>query len=231
MRIGLLVCDHVLDHLLPIEGDYPDMFRDLVGREGVEVETFDVVGGEMPEDLDSMDGWIITGSRWSVFDDEPWIHDLAHLTRRLVEEHHKVVGVCFGHQMLAHALGGEVRRSERGWGVGLREVQVEEAPDWMGETAGSYKVLHSHRDQIEALPPGGRILAATEHCPISMMAIGDNAWGLQGHPEYSRDYSRAALELRRDRVIAGSLVDEALATMEEAPDRRLVADWILRFFE
>ena len=230
MRIGLLVCDHVREDLLPIEGDYGDMFRGLVQREGVEVETFDVVAGEFPDDLESMDGWIISGSRWSVFDDEPWIHDLTDLTRRLVERHHKVVGVCFGHQMLAHALGGEVRRSDRGWGVGVRQVAIDEARDWMASHNGSYKVLHSHQDQVETLPPDGRILASTEHCPISMMAIGDNAWGIQGHPEYSREYSRAALELRRDRVIAGPLVDEALATFDEAPDRDLIADWIVRFF-
>ncbi len=212
-----------------IEGDYEDMFRDLLEGDGVELVAFDVVGGEFPENLDEIDGWVITGSRWSVFDDEPWIHELADLTRRLIEGHHRVVGICFGHQMLAHALGGDVRRSERGWGVGVREVEMNTEPDWMPAPVPSFKVLHSHQDQVEVLPPQAEVLASTAHCPVSMFAVGDSALGIQGHPEYSRDYSRATLELRRDRLIDGALVDEALATFESAPDRDLIGEWILAF--
>jgi len=111
MQIGLLLCDHVRPEFRHIAGDYSQMFSRLLTPVGIELTQYDLQTGELPEDLDEQEGWIATGSRSSVYDDEPWIHRYAELVKALYEGGNRYVGICFGSQMIGHALGGSVARS------------------------------------------------------------------------------------------------------------------------
>jgi len=227
MRLGLLVCDHVRPEFEHISGDYPDMFRRLfAGHPDVEIVVYDVIGGEMPADPGECDAWITTGSRHSVNDDEPWIRDLEGFVRDVAKEQVPFVGVCFGHQLIAKALGGTVVKSERGWGVGAKEVEVK------GDLGlgPSYTVLTSHQDQIEELPPAAEILGWNEHCPVSMLGVGEKMIGIQGHPEFDPAYSQALMESRRGGLIPEATVDDGLASLEGGTDGALLVDWILERF-
>jgi GMP synthase-like glutamine amidotransferase len=224
MRLGLLVCDHVLPELRQISGDYEDMFRRLFAdHDDVDIVTYDMIAGELPPDPGECDAWVTTGSRHSVNDDESWIRALEEFIREVAAADVPFVGVCFGHQMLARALGGSVARSENGWGVGIKEVEV--LPE-LG-LGGSYYVLTSHQDQVESIPPGGEVLGWNEHCPVSMFRVGRRLIGIQGHPEFDPSYSRALMELRRGTVIPEPVVDAGLATLAQAPDSARLAEWIV----
>ena len=225
MRLGLLVCDHVRAEFAHISGDYPDMFRRLFADHSeVEVVVYDVIGGEMPADPGECDAWITTGSRHSVNDDEPWIRHLEQFVREVAKEQIPFVGVCFGHQLIAKALGGTVVESERGWGVGAKKVEVK------GDVGlgSSYTVLTSHQDQIDSLPPGAEILGWNEHCPVSMLGVGENMIGIQGHPEFEPAYSEALMESRRGTLIPEATVDDGLASLDSNTDGDRLVDWILR---
>jgi GMP synthase (glutamine-hydrolysing) len=224
MRIGLLVCDHVGPELRGISGDYEDMFRRMFAdHDDVDIVAYDVIAGQLPSDPEECDAWLTTGSRHSVNDDEPWIRALEEFVREVAAADVPFIGICFGHQMLAKALGGSVVRSKQGWGVGVKEVDV--LPELgLGE---SYRVLTSHQDQVETIPPGGEILGWNEHCPVSMLRVGSNMLGIQGHPEFDPAYSRALMELRRGRAISELLVEEGLASLDQAPDSGRLADWII----
>ena len=203
------------------------MFRRLfVGHPEVEIVVYDVIGGDIPMDPGECDAWITTGSRHSVNDHEPWIRDLEHFVREVAKEEVPFVGVCFGHQLIAKALGGTVVKSERGWGVGAKEVEVR------GDLGLglSYTVLTSHQDQIEDLPLGAEILGWNEHCPVSMIGVGENMIGIQGHPEFDPAYSKALMESRRATMIPATTVDEGLASLDGTTDGDLLVDWILRRF-
>ena len=227
MKLGLLVCDHVRPEFEHISGDYPDMFRRLfAGHPEVELEVYDVIGGEFPKGPRECDAWITTGSRYSVNDDEPWIHHLEQFVREVAKEEVPFIGVCFGHQLIAKALGGSVVKSERGWGVGAKEVEVREDLD----LGPAYTVLTSHQDQIEDLPPGAEILGWNEHCPVSMLGVGENMIGIQGHPEFDPAYSKALMESRRGGLIPEAIVDDGLASLGGHTDGQLLVDWILRRF-
>jgi GMP synthase-like glutamine amidotransferase len=226
VKLGLLVCDHVRPEFLGISGDYPDMFRRLFeGHQDVELVVYDVIGSEFPADPSECDAWITTGSRHSVNDDLPWIRRLEEFVREVAQTDVPFVGVCFGHQLIARALGGSVVQSERGWGVGIKEVEVS---DDLG-LGSSYRVLNSHQDQIATLPPGAEVLGWSEHCPVAMLGVGDNMIGIQGHPEFETEYSRALMESRRGHLIPEETVDAGLASLDSAPDSGRLAQWIVGF--
>lgn len=228
MRIGLLVCDHVRPEFLGISGDYEDMFRRLLAdHDDVEVVPYDAVNGELPADPSEADAWLTTGSRYSVNDDEPWIEDLEEFVRKVADAGVPFVGICFGHQLIAKALGGSVVKSDRGWGVGVKEVEVSKDLGW----GDSYRVLTSYQDQVATLPPGGEILGWNDHCPVSVMGVGSTILGIQGHPEFEGAFSEALMESRRGRLIPAETVDAGLASLGEEPDGSRLADWILGFIE
>lgn len=230
MRVGLLLCDRLDDEIVASVGDYTDLFPRRFAPLGVELSMFDLTAGAFPgqEDLDRLDGWMISGSRRSVYEDEPWIRDLEALTRRLVEELRPLVGVCFGHQMVARALGGTVEAASVGWGVGGRRFDVVDRAPWMDDV-DAFTLLMSHQDQVTRLPDGAELLATAEYCPVGAYRIGDHVFCVQGHPEWVPELSRILMARRRDRIGA-ERVDAALATLDEPLDQDRVASWIADFY-
>ena len=118
LRIGLIQCGHVHPELVPTLGDYPELFADLLGPEGIELTTFDVDHGHFPTDLSGFDGWVISGSANSAYEDLPWIHQTEDLLRELVERRAPMVAVCFGHQLLAWTVSGKLRWYAASMGMG-----------------------------------------------------------------------------------------------------------------
>jgi GMP synthase (glutamine-hydrolysing) len=226
MRIGLLVCDHVRPEFLGISGDYDDMFRRLFAdHEEVEVVAYDAVNGELPAGPGEADAWLTTGSRHSVNDDQPWIRELEGFVQDVAAAGVPFVGICFGHQLIAKALGGSVVKSDRGWGVGMKEVELKEDLGW----GDSYRVLTSYQDQVDSLPPGAEILGWNDHCPVSVMGVGSTILGIQGHPEFEPAYSQALMESRRGTVIPAETIDAGLDSLADEPDGAKLAEWILEF--
>src|SRR5262245_16666177 len=124
--VGLLDCDHVSPKMADIAGDYADMFRSLFAAHAPDIELVpcDIVGGDSLPDLDVCDAWLVPGSRYSVYDDQPWIPPLAAFVRAAHAAERPLAGVCFGHQMVAHALGGRVAPAPGGWGAGVADIRV-----------------------------------------------------------------------------------------------------------
>ncbi len=206
------------------------MFTALfAGRPEIRLYSYDLLRGEYPDEPGECDGWISTGSKWSVLDDEPWIRWLAGFVRRLYEHRRPHVGVCFGSQMIAHVLEGEVTVQTDGWGVGMAETEVIQTAEWMVPHQDSFQVVVSYQDQITKLPPDSRVLASTDHCPISMFTMGDHFLGIGGHPEIPIPYIRALIQSRRGDRIPEQTADSGLASLEHSPDAVLLRDWITRF--
>lgn len=224
MKLGLLQCDHTLDSVRSIAGDYDEMFARWLSADW---QVYDLPRGERPASLDECDAYVTTGSKMSVYDDEPWIHAFAALTREIHAAGKPFLGVCFGHQMMGHALGGRVAKSPNGWGIGVHTFNLTQSEPWMDPAAASVNLLMSCQDQVLDLPPGAVVLGGNAHCPVGIFRVG-RMLGIQGHPEFTPEYAGALLELRRERIGA-ERVDRALATLGMPLDGVLLARWAGRF--
>ena len=229
MRLGLLRCDEVGGDRESRFGGYLKLFADLFAKvdTGVDITDYDVAGGVLPADPGEQDGWLISGARASVVDDEPWITDLLGVVRELDWTGSPTVGVCFGHQLLALALGGEVRQADNGWGIGVRRAEFTGPGPWSTPLGGGFAIVYSHMDQVTALPDRGRLVATTGHCPVAAFRVDDHMLGIQGHPEFSIPFADDLYRSRAARF-GDERLEEALQTLGNGTDRGEVAAWMLQ---
>lgn len=206
-------------------GDYPAMFGAVLG-DGL--TSFDVQAGELPDPA-AFDGAVITGSSAGVYEDHAWLPPLFDWIRA-AKGRTRLVGVCFGHQAMAQALGGEVRKSDKGWGVGLHRYDVLSGEPWMVPPHRSVAVPASHQDQVQTLPPGARVMMASAFTPFGGLAWGDDAVSMQFHPEFTPAYAADLAEGRRGRIDP-VVVDRALETLEQPNDRDVVGAWLRTFLQ
>ena len=230
MRIGLLGCDDVAEHLKSIAGGYRDMFEALLAPHipNLELVWFDAINGALPENPGVCDAYICTGSRYSVYESRDWILRLHAHVRELAVAQKPFVGVCFGHQVLAQALGGEVARAEQGWGAGILEMNVVQSEAWMQPPLERCRLQYMHADQVQRLPPHSEVLATAAHCPVAMFRVNRTMLGIEGHPEFPAPYAGALIEARKERIGADRS-EAALASLRGPADSDAVARWMANF--
>jgi GMP synthase-like glutamine amidotransferase len=232
MKLGILICDQVQPQLQPAFGDYPAMFDDLFQRvdQTLDIVYFSAIKRELPKDIDACDCYMTSGSRWGANDEQLWISELEDFIRKLYQGGKGFVGICFGHQLIAKSLGGKVDKSPKGWGIGVACSQVLTTQGWMTAAKSNINLVVSHQDQISELPPQTTVLMSNDFCPYSMIQVGQHFLGMQGHPEFSRQYSFALMDSRRDRISA-SVIDAASATLTKEVDDELVMQWLINFLK
>jgi len=234
MRIGLLQCDHVADDLITIHGDYQDMFSDLLHAQDqdIEVAIYDLTADNFPIDLSACDGYIITGSQFSAYDDIPWIHKTKKLIINLYQAEVPTIGICFGHQLIAEALGGKVEKAtDKGWGVGLQKWDIKTTYDWMGNTSlDTFSLRASHQDQVVKLPTDSTLYAGSDFCPIAGFQAGKHILTMQGHPEFSKEYANALMKKRVDRI-GKDVVKAAQQSLKKEADSHDVGAWMVDFIK
>lgn len=227
LKVGILQTGSPPPPLQDRFGSYSAMVQELLGPQH-EFATFDVRRGELPSRAEGCDAYVITGSASGVYDGDAWIGTLKDFVRN-VSERAPMVGICFGHQLLAEAFGGQVIKSLRGWGIGLHRYDVHDRAAWMDD-ARSIAVPASHQDQIVQLPPDARVLGGSEFTPYGILEYPQRrAMSLQSHPEFSPQYAAALIELRRNSKYSPEQADRALETLREPNDRARVGGWLAQF--
>lgn len=230
MKIGILQCDDVNATLQPEHSNYPEMFIRLL--QGIEPElTFQVWRChelELPSATTEADAWLITGSRHGVNDDLPWLPGLSEFLTQAQQAGQPVVGICFGHQLVAKVFGGQVRKHPGGWGIGVSVNQMHQRQPWMLPWTPVLRALVSHADQVNVLPNDATVLASSNFCPFYAIQIHDNVLGIQGHPEFSKGYARD-LMLKRKGTIPAERIESALRSLDESVDDATLAAWIINF--
>jgi GMP synthase-like glutamine amidotransferase len=234
VKLGILKTDTVRPEWVPEFGEYPDMFVALLGRADPTMEfvSYDVEGGEYPVDIDEVDAYLITGSKSSVYDDKPWIPPLIKLVQKIAGRGKKIVGICFGHQLVAQALGGKTEKSDKGGGVGLHTHTFTQTPHWHDGGSEDLKILVSHQDQVVKNAEGATVLAGSDFCENAVCQIGDQILTFQGHPEFIPEYSREIMEFRR-KMFGEEIYHSGVASIsgdqKELQEGDRVATWIAKF--
>jgi GMP synthase-like glutamine amidotransferase len=229
MKIGLLECDHVPERLRFAAGGYREMFAAWLGPHVADLgfEYYDACHGELPAATDACDVYVCTGSRYSAYDELTWLAALKDFVRELRPAGRPFVGICFGHQVLAEALGGRVARAPQGWGVGVHEISIVAAEPWMRPPRARCSLQHMHADEVQQLPEGSVLLARSEHCEVGMYRVG-RMLGIEGHPEFPAAYNEALIRERRERI-GPARADEALATLSQPTDGPVLGEWVGSF--
>ena len=235
MRIGVLMTGRARGTLAERFGEYARMFEAFLGRADPDLafEIVPVIDGVLPEAPDVCDGWIITGSRHGVYDDLPWIEPLKSFLRAARARRVPIVGVCFGHQILAEAFGGRAVKHEGGWRLGTHEFAFAPGPSWAEAAAAALRLHSVHQDQVVAIPADASIWATSPGCAYAGLIYGDperpDAISVQPHPEFETAFAGALVELLdEDRVVAPEVAAAArasLAPVDNAALGRVFADY------
>mgnify|MGYP002652303114 CR=1 FL=1 len=222
MLIGILQTGRAPDMLAPEMGDYPDMFQRLLDGHGFTFKTWTVLDGDLPSDVHQADGWLITGSRHGAYEDHAWIPPLEDFVRAAYAAHVPVVGICFGHQIIAQAMGGRVEKFARGWAVGPTDY------DFGGEkiTLNAW-----HQDQVVERPDAAQILASNEFCENAALLYDDRMLTVQAHPEFRSDFVDGLMKTRGKGVVPDALMEQATARLDGPIQDRTMAAKIAAFFK
>lgn len=222
MRIGILQCGQSPAQLKDEMGDYPDMFERLLAGRGFTFRTWHVEALEFPADVHQAEGWLLTGSRHGVYEDHAFIPPLEDFIRRAYAAHVPLVGICFGHQIIAQALGGRVVKHPGGWAVGTQDY------DFGGE---SLRLNAWHQDQVVQLPPGATVAARNAFCENAALVYDDRAFTVQPHPEFEDRFVQGLMDTRAKGVVPADLLEGAAARMGQARSSSAIADRIEAFLK
>jgi GMP synthase-like glutamine amidotransferase len=216
--------------LQPEHGNYPQMFDDLLRAQipDLEMLVYRCMDGEYPDRPGECDAYLTTGSKFGVNDGLPWVDVLEDFIRELWEHSIPLVGVCFGHQLMAKALGGEVGKSVKGWGVGVSFNQVVMRKHWMEPWQEKLDLIVSHQDQVIRLPAHAEVLISSTFCPFYVVQYGQHFMSVQGHPEFCKGYSRALMDLRKS-AIPDARLREGQASLSAEMDADVMMRWMLNF--
>lgn len=223
MKIGILQTGMVREELAGKYGEHPDMFKTLLDGHDFEFETFPVVKNIFPNSIDLCQGWLLTGSKHGAYEDHPWIPPLEDLIREIYAANIPMVGICFGHQIMAQALGGKVIQYHGQWGLGS---QVYTHPDGSTST-----LLAMHQDQVVEKPPEAEIIASNDFCKMAALAYKNRALSFQPHPEFTNEYMSELTQNLSGVTIPEEQAKAAMENMHLANDAHAYAQRIAQFFK
>lgn len=232
-KLCILENDDLSPEIAPLYKRYGTMFERLFRDAGATDWQFDVFhtpAMEYPDSFEGYDAVLLTGSKADSFSDEPWVVELRHRVSELLEQKKKLLGICFGHQLIAICLGAKVGRAPQGWGVGRMSYDWHAAELPLAPSDKKMSLLVSHRDQVLELPENAVLLASNAHCPVAGYAVGEEVFCVQGHPEFVSEYSAFLMGKRRD-MLGEDLYGAGVKSLEDAHDGLHIARMMKSFVE
>ena len=228
MNIAILNCDQIKPEFEQAYGQYPKMFKSLLSNIDKEMifSEFDVMHGEYPQDINDSDLFIITGSRADAYADIPWINHLKAFINKLNDQKKKLFGVCFGHQIIAQALGGTVKKAESGWHVGVDKLELLDST--LMDLA-ALDLIFSHQDQVIEIPPSAKLIGTCgSNCPNAAFTIGNHIVALQGHIEFSKSFAKDLLDMRKE-ILGEEKYTSAIKSLSKDTDEVLLTQAVINY--
>lgn len=214
MKLGILLCDDHYPDAIAQYGHYDDAFKRMFADSAITAfESFRCFESEFPDAPSRCDIWLVTGSKWGVYDTDPWIETLRTFIQSCHQQKRAMIGVCFGHQLLHHALGGKVEKSDKGWGMGVYPVGATGSlPAYATPLPRQLHLIACHQDQVISPAPGFSIIAGSDFCPVAISHLDEHILTLQCHPEFTPDFLAQLIERLREKA-GDTVIDRAIATL------------------
>ena len=238
IKLGILDADILREDLQEQYVSYAHMMLELFHQipkselaHDIEFQFYNVMKGQYPKHFNENDAYLITGSKSSAYDDDQWILTLKEYIQCLFENNKKMLGICFGHQLIAHTLGGKTELAPQGWGVGVHTYATSKlAKDITPVLGDDFSLLVSHRDQVTQLPNGASLIASSEFCPNAAYVIPEKVLSFQGHPEFIPDYANALMQARKE-IIEKETFETAQQNYQDRTQHLNVAKAMLGFIQ
>lgn len=229
LKLGILQVNH--DRSVEVGDAFPDdahRFRDLFDAQDQRFayRIYMSIGGEIPQDVDEQDAYLITGSPLSVLDDLPFLPALYDFIRACDAARKPLVGCCFGHQAIAVALGGQVARQH--WNIGIDPVEMTRPLGCIAPSVPALNLYQFHHDAVSRLPVGCNTYARSQYCEIAGFTKGDHILTTQAHPEFTAPFMRCVLDYTAP-VLSKDEITQAEATLDRRNDGPVFAQAITRF--
>ncbi len=232
VRLGVLQAGRVPPEMADEHLDYDQLFVRLLGEDSFEYHHWAVLDGFMPDSIDDADAWLITGSRFGAYEDLPWIPPLEDFIREVYASEKPMVGICFGHQVIAQALGGKVEKFNGGWSVGRVEYNLDESV-WGSANHNSTDqtaLLAFHQDQVVVAPDSAKTVGSTDFCEHAALLYGNQMLTIQPHPEFYSEFIGGLLEARRN-ILPEDIREGAAETLHQPIVREPIADTLRNFLK
>ena len=222
MKIGILQTGRSPEDIKGEHGDYDQFFVRYLTGHGFTFDSYPVLDGILPVGPEAADGWLITGSKFGVYEDHAWIPPLEDFLRRIYAQGVPMVGVCFGHQIIAQALGGKVEKFDGGWSVGAKRYR--------SDTFGDQSIIAWHQDQVVERPADAQVVGSSDFCENAILLYGQKALTIQPHPEFTANFMLDLLATR-GQILPEDIRDGAAGSAKVELTSPSFADHIADFFK
>ncbi len=225
MKIGILITGHPPAETVSDFGTYATAFEALLQGHGFTFESWACLEGEFPESVNEADGWLVTGSKFGAYEEHAWIASLEEFIRTAYSHEVPLVGICFGHQIIAKALGGKVEKFSGGWSVGRVEYHLEGHQQ-------PVPLYAWHQDQVVELPDDASVVGSTDFCQYAALSYKGKAYSLQPHPEFTSEFFKKLFAARKAGLprAALDLAQQSVAS-DQTTNSAVIAESIADFFK
>lgn len=230
VRLGVLQAGRVPEEMADQHADYDQLFVNLLGADEFDYRHWAVLDGQFPDSTADADAWLITGSRFGAYEDHDWIPPLEELIRQIFAADQPLVGICFGHQIIAQAMGGKVEKFADGWSVGRVEYKLEKSVFGSAIDSEHTPLLAFHQDQVVQAPQTATTVGSTDFCKHAALLYGNRALTIQPHPEFYSEFIGGLLEARRA-ILPEAIIDTATKALGQPIVREPIADTIRHFLK
>lgn len=226
LKIGILICGHVRKEIVGKYGEYGGFFRRFLGEDNFDFAEFMVVENVFPENIEACDAYVLSGSRHGAYEDHAFIPPLEDFIRQANARRVPLVGICFGHQIIAQALGGKVEKFSGGWGIGVHDYAID-----LGTGLKTMSLNAMHQDQVVVKPEGARVIGTSAFCKNAALAYGDHIVTFQPHPEFDASFMRDLIHYRRGTSFDESFADAAIQGLARPTSSGEIAHYVRRFLK
>lgn len=226
--LGILQAGRAPEEIIDRYPDYNELFIDLLGKNTFDYRTWAVLENEFPRSVDEADAWLITGSRFGAYEPHAWIPPLEKLIREIYATGVPMVGICFGHQIIAQALGGKVEKFSGGWSVGRVEYSFDSSVFPHDSENKLTPLMAFHQDQVVEVPEGAVNVGSTRFCKNAALIYDSRILTIQPHPEFTYSFISGLLQAR-GKILPPDILQAADATLQEPISQAPVAEALRQF--